>query len=118
MPRRLRRVCGGGVSLAQIREAAHLFPPGSPCSFCRNVPFETEQQREATRKMLTNPCSSSNAADHNKYENLRWNHAMVHGNQQHELKMSVLHLEMTKVVPELLHADSLNVAMILFKPCL
>eukprot|EP00965_Chrysotila_dentata_P173114 5712605-Pleurochrysis_carterae.AAC.1 len=97
MLRRFRRVCGGIFPLAQIHEAACLLSPGSPCSFSHTVtPFETEEQRAAKLKMLTDLCWSSTAAYQNRYDNLRRNRAMAHGNQ-YELKMFVLLLEMVEV---------------------
>ena len=78
------------------------------------VPYKTEADRLAAKARLARLASSDNKDDIKTYKTERAAFSKSHF-MQHEFAELELEFDMADVIPELLHADPLNVAKLLFK---
>eukprot|EP00965_Chrysotila_dentata_P200795 6180183-Pleurochrysis_carterae.AAC.1 len=109
----LSRVCGGCLTRAEILELAHS-EPGARCRACRRVPYPTAAMHAAAKSELVRLAGSSVKADERRYSTLRRDYAAMHSGQR-EFVLPPLEFDMDHMIPELLHADSLNIAKLMFK---
>ena len=103
----------GIIDEASIHELSHAVA-GKYCRGCKKVPYATEAARLAAKKRLMQLASSDNKADIGAYKKKRKEYSESHF-YQHEFAELELEFDMKEVIPELLHADSLNIAKLLFK---
>eukprot|EP00965_Chrysotila_dentata_P144410 4769887-Pleurochrysis_carterae.AAC.1 len=110
---RSRRVCAGCLTHSTILSLAHAAPAVFS-GRCNKVQYPTQELWATARAELERLQKSKSKQKQAAYAEQRRRHAASHSGQ-HEFRTPVFCFDMADAIPELLHADSLNVAKLLFK---
>ena len=108
-----KRGCAGFVTRAISMELTHA-QAGVRCRGCNRVPYQTEGQRLAAKAALAALAASDDKDDMVAYKKQRSTYSAAHFHRHEFLELEI-EIEMEDIIVELLHADSLNVAKLLFK---